>query len=120
MPPCLALSIKGYIWLLSPLKLRSKNEMNSIWNERSRVINISWDNLFRSRPSINWYKLKATFRDMLDREHVLPLIVVQICSQTVGRRAFLDRKSREIVCSACCTGDVCNQYGCGQTRTLKP
>jgi len=27
-----------------------KKEMNTIRNERSRVINISWDNLFRNRP----------------------------------------------------------------------
>ena len=27
-----------------------KKEMDTIWNERSRVINISWDNLFRNRP----------------------------------------------------------------------
>ena len=26
-----------------------KKEMDTIWNERSRVINISWDNLFRNR-----------------------------------------------------------------------
>ena len=35
---------------LSPLKPRSRKEMDATWNERSRVINISWDNLFRNRP----------------------------------------------------------------------
>jgi len=27
-----------------------KKEMDTIRNDRSRVINISWDNLFRNRP----------------------------------------------------------------------
>jgi len=27
-----------------------KNEMDSIQNERSSVININWDNLFRNQP----------------------------------------------------------------------
>ena len=31
-------------------KTSLKKEMDTIWNERSRVINISWDNLFRNRP----------------------------------------------------------------------
>jgi len=31
--------------------------MDSIWNERSRVINISWDNLLRNRPKTNKFKL---------------------------------------------------------------
>jgi len=35
--------------LLSNL-VQKKREMDTIWNERSRVINISWDNLFRNRP----------------------------------------------------------------------
>jgi len=30
--------------------LVQKREIDTIWNERSRVINISWDNLFRNRP----------------------------------------------------------------------
>ena len=34
-----------------------KKEMNTIWNEWSRVINISWDNLFCNRPLINKFKL---------------------------------------------------------------
>ena len=34
----------------SPVKPRSKTEMGTIWNERSRVINISWDGLFYIRP----------------------------------------------------------------------
>ena len=40
----------GLASLSSPLKPRSKNVMDFIRNERSRVINISWDNLFRDRP----------------------------------------------------------------------
>jgi len=35
---------------LSSQNLVQKKEMNTIRNERSRVINISWNNLFRNRP----------------------------------------------------------------------
>ena len=43
---------------LAPLSSQTslKKEMDTIRNERSRVINISWDNLFRSRPKINKFK----------------------------------------------------------------
>jgi len=37
------------IGLANPLKSRSKNEMDSIRNERSKVINISLNNLFRNQ-----------------------------------------------------------------------
>jgi len=33
-----------------------KNKMDFIWNERSIVINKSWDNLLRNRPKINKIK----------------------------------------------------------------
>jgi len=37
---------------LAPLSSQTslKKKMDTIRNERSRVINISWDNLFRNRP----------------------------------------------------------------------
>ena len=35
-----------------------KIEMGFLWNERSRVINISWDNFLRMRSKINKLKLK--------------------------------------------------------------
>jgi len=34
--------------------------MDLIWNERSRVIYINWDNLFRNRPEINMFKSSHT------------------------------------------------------------
>jgi len=49
MLPCLTLSISAYMsgfYLLSHLV---KESMDTIWNERSREINISLDNLFRKR-----------------------------------------------------------------------
>ena len=36
--------------------LVQKREKDTIRNERSRVINISWNNLFRNRPQINKFK----------------------------------------------------------------
>jgi len=35
-----------------------KNEMDTIRNERLRVVTLSWDNLFRNRPQIHKFKLK--------------------------------------------------------------
>ena len=38
----------GLAALFSQTSLKKK--LDTIWNERSRVVNISWDNLFRHRP----------------------------------------------------------------------
>jgi len=56
MLPCFALAYKNRSGFSLLSKLRSKKKMDTIRNEQSRVINISWDNLFRNRPLINKFK----------------------------------------------------------------
>jgi len=46
----LPIALLMFFKTFSPLEPRSKNKMDTIRNERWRVINISWDNLLRNRP----------------------------------------------------------------------